>query len=343
MTAIQWTDRTWNPVVGCRKVSEGCRHCYAEKMANRLAGMARADEAAGRNAGRKSHYLPVINERGKWNGTVQLVPEALADPLRWRKPSMVFVGSMSDPFHEDVPFDFIDRVFAIMALCPQHTFQVLTKRPERMAEYLAVPWDERSLETGLDAIVLQRKYGDPPWQPDAKLWPLPNVWLGTSVEDQATADLRIPHLIQCPAAVRFLSCEPLLGPVDLLIDGECSGWACREFGCTGCPGEDAAWTSLLDWIIIGGESGHSARPCDVMWITELVRQCREASVPAFVKQLGSRPMLGDLSDPHGWAVEPGPVDWETGRITVRDAKGGDMSEWPEDLRVREFPEATTTP
>jgi len=217
--------------------------------------------------------------RPVFNGTVKLMTERLSQPLRWKKPRRVFVDSMSDLFHPDVPVGFLDRVFAVMADTPRHTFQILTKRPARMKRYLA--------------------YDQPP----------KNVWLGTSVEDQTTADERIPHLVQTPAAVRFLSCEPLLGTVDV----------------TGGP-----W---LDWVIVGGESGPRARPCNVEWIREIVRQCREAGVPCFVKQLGAKPydLAGDSLCDDG-SVPVGAY------LDLHSCKGGDMSEWPEDLRVREYPD-----
>lgn len=246
-SAIEWTEATWNPVRGCTKVSAGCKHCYAETFAERFRGV-------------KGHPY----EQGF---DVRLVPEALDLPLRWRKPRRIFVNSMSDLFHEEVPESFIVDVFATMMEARRHVFQVLTKRPERMRDFLASRPSERPT--------------------------LPNVWLGTSVEDQAAADERIPHLLATPAAVRFLSCEPLLGPVDLdmvVTEG------------TGC----------LDWVIVGGESGRKARPCDVSWVRSLVGQCRAADVPVFVKQLGAAHRL-------------------------YDAKGGDPAEWPEDLRVRQWP------
>jgi len=176
-TRIEWTDVSWNPVTGCSKVSRGCQFCYAERMAKRLAG--------------RGGY-PAENPFA-----VTLHPERLDEPLHWRKPRRVFVCSMGDLFHKDVPSGFITEVFAVMALCPQHTFQVLTKRPERMAEYLA----DEDLPDYIDTMACN--YGACHANLDGR-WPLPNVWLGTSVEDQATADERIPHLLRCPAAVRFV-------------------------------------------------------------------------------------------------------------------------------------------
>jgi protein gp37 len=313
-SAIQWTDTTWNPVVGCTMVSPGCAHCYAETMSNRLRGMALADEKDGKSPGRKAHYLKVVNEDGRWNGRVELVPEALADPLKWKKPRRVFVNSMSDLFHEGVAFDFIDKVFAVMALCPQHTFQVLTKRPERMAEYL-----KRERPTDPD---LQGNVGR--WLVDGHIttrdWPLPNVWLGTSVENQKAADERIPHLLRCLAAVRFLSCEPLLGAIDLDLsfDGIASLRPIRRAD----PSCNRNGAPVINWCIVGGESGRGSRECDVRWINSIRKQCAAAGVPCFIKQLGKRPVTTDPELRCGM---------------IKDCKGGEPSEWPEELRVREFP------
>ena len=231
---IEWTDTTWNPTVGCRSYSPGCANCYAERMSKRLAAMATADISAGKDPGLKANYLRVINDAGRWNNSVFGVQDALTKPFGWKKPRQVFVNSMSDLFYGDdadsraaaskgtpfepVPFNFIDQVFSVMALCPQHTFQILTKRPERMAEYLSdyrspmgMKVDENvwKLAACMDGARFAAAYK--PRINDTGAWPLPNVWLGTSVENQKIADERIPHLLRCPAAVRFLSCEPLLG------------------------------------------------------------------------------------------------------------------------------------
>ena len=339
MSNIEWTDTTWNPVVGCTPVSPGCLNCYAATMARRLEAMGRAEyaprvEPAAMGTPYDAHtpektirIAEVRGGRAVFTGDVRTVPERLTDPLKWRKPRRVFVNSMSDLFHEAVSFEFVDRVFAVMALCLQHTFQVLTKRPERMAEYLALrvgkgasiiysleEWDSERPRTNIDDAISRLNAA-----------PLPNVWLGTSVERQQEADERIPHLLKWPAAVRFLSCEPLLGPVDLS-----SHWLLDSLD----------WVSL-DWVIVGGESGATARPCDVGWIRGIVRQCRAAKVPVFVKQLGKHPR--ELAG----AGEPMPMAWiwdDGGEQIERwykpaDRKGGDPAEWPEDLRVREFPAA----
>ena len=203
---IEWTDVVWNPVAGCSKVSAGCKHCYAERMAARCVAMG------------VEKYVGTVDGAGRWTGKVNFDEKALLAPLGWRKPRMVFVNSMSDLFHPEVPFEWVDRVFAVMALCPQHVFQVLTKRPERMAAYLVSPFragDE--IHDAISDIQAARMTESEHWSADHDVpaWPLPNVWLGASVENQAMADERVPVLLGCPAAVRFLSCEPLLGAVDL--------------------------------------------------------------------------------------------------------------------------------
>lgn len=327
MTGIQWTDETWNPVAGCTPVSAGCANCYAVQVTRRLGGMAEADERAGRDPGRKAAYrsLTVLQPNGRrhFTGEVRTIEAALRVPFGWRKPRRVFVNSTSDLFHEGVPFEFIDRVFAVMALCPRHTFQLLTKRPERMAEYF-----EDDIQR-CDSITLGMREFDGS-MPDLPDWPLPNVWIGTSVEDQAAAQARIPHLLRCPAAVRFLSCEPLLGAVDLgpwitpVYDNTAEG----GFRGYHFPGDDIRTHGkelAVGWVIVGGESGPRARPCDVAWIRSIVEQCRASSVACYVKQLGAKV---DHTDP---ALRCG---------GLRDPKGGDPGEWPEALRVREFPRAS---
>jgi len=253
-----------------------------------------------------------------------MVESALDWPLRWRgskqakvegRPSRIFTNSMSDLFHEKLSDADIDRVFAVMAKSPQHIFQVLTKRAERMRKYL----DEAN-ETGAIAEMRVHRLAplDPPkhwYYTSGWRWPLPNVWLGVSVEDQATADERIPLLFQTPAAVRFVSYEPALGPV---------GFA-RHFPHVHGMRNDRFW------IIVGGESGPGARPFDLAWARSAVEQCRKAGVACFVKQLGARPQAHTYDPFTGDSVGTHPFHG------LRDRKGGDPSEWPEDLRVREFP------
>lgn len=256
MTSIEWTDRTWNPVTGCTKVSPGCDHCYAEGIARRFAG---------------SKAFP-------HGFAVTLHPERLDAPLRWQKPARVFVNSMSDLFHDGVPDEFIARVFAVMAATPQHTYQVLTKRHGRMRSLLSRPvFGHWVAEQGRQHY----HYGDQQgWLAVGKMLggaPLPNVWLGVSVEDQKRADLRIPALLDTPAAVRFLSCEPLIGPVDLTRFGD-----------------------RVDWVIVGGESGPGARRMDLDWAAQIVTDCQRAGTAVFVKQLGSAHGPHKGGDPTTW-------------------------------------------
>ncbi len=208
---IEWTEMTWNPVTGCTKISQGCKHCYAERMAKRLTAMG--------------------SDRYRNGFRVTLHPDLIDVPRKWRHPRVVFVNSMSDLFHEEIPDAFIERVFATMRDCPQHTFQVLTKRADRLAALAPrLPWPR-------------------------------NVWMGVSVEDARVVD-RIGYLQKTPAAVRFLSLEPLIGPLEnLLLNG-------------------------IDWVIVGGESGPQARPMKPEWVKSILRQCRAASVAFFFKQWG---------------------------------------------------------
>lgn len=346
MSNIEWTDKTWEVTAGCTKVSRGCTHCYAETLVGtRLAGVARKRAATGQaNGSPIDLHLDVVNNRGQWNGNVVTLEANLGQPLRRREPTTYFVNSRSDLFHPDVPFEFIDRVFAVMALCPRHTFQVLTKRPERMAEYLSAFACASNITTddgeyvddprGLEMIeriewvgASMIENGDE-WHINS--WPLPNVWLGTSVEDHAAAELRIPHLLRCPAAVRFLSCEPLLGP--LALPAEALGIRHQASGSepnAQCPMPDAS----LHWVIVGGESGSGARPCEVAWIRSVVEQCKVAGVACFVKQLGANPSA-TLAETGTDETDHDNIE----RLELRDKKGGDPGEWPVDLVVREVPE-----
>ncbi len=276
---------TWNPVVGCSHVSPGCDNCYAERMAGRLERMGSLDYAG-------------LTRGGKWTGDVRYRIDRLPAPLYWRKPRTIFVCSMSDLFHPAVPFTFVDQVFSIMRSCPQHTFQVLTKRPERMRR-----WYELT--------------------PLAKIcrptWPLPNVWIGTTCEDQKRADERIPDLVATPAVIRFVSLEPMLGPVDLdrWIDpigqdlcGECGSGECNGVdknaikyddhgdgicGECGAPREVFSYgVPLIDQVIAGGETGAGARPCHPYWVRLPRDQCQESGVRFFFKQWGEWRATGEI-------------------------------------------------
>jgi protein gp37 len=327
---IEWTDSTWNPIIGCTRVRRGkdvpsgCDNCYADDQVARFEK--RYDRLTTIKLGATKRgtltFVPKNPKTGKtlghgaqWTGALWLLPDVLELPLRRRKPTTYFVNSLSDWAHESIVKSehgrrFLAAMFGVMAACPQHTFQLLTKRPEQARTWFGWVNGERDYWDSLvDAII------DPLRDPDGSdrlrqaamrfdgcddcpqgdlllAWPLPNVWLGASVED-STTKTRIDDLRTLPAGVRFLSIEPILedvGELDL-----------RD----------------IDWVIVGGESGAKARPCDIEWIRSVVRQCKAAGVPAFCKQLGAR-----------------------STILVTDPKGGDMAEWPEDLRVREMPRAT---
>jgi len=221
-TGIEWTDATWNPIRGCSRVSDGCRHCYAETQAARVISM---DRGRGIPNGQGS-YDGLLAKGGQWNGSIKVVESVMEQPLRWKRPRMIFVNSMSDLFHENVPCEVIDRIFDVMARASQHTFQILTKRPARMRDYL----DGCSL--ALDSKGQQQFIAS---DGSSHVWPLPNVWIGVSIEDQASADERIPMLLDTPAAVRWLSMEPLLGPVD--IAKWLSPWTCSDCCYHGAEGD----------------------------------------------------------------------------------------------------------
>jgi protein gp37 len=207
----------------------------------------------------------------RWTGKLMLAKKHLHDPLKWKRPRLVFVNSMSDLFHEAMLTSWIDQVFAVMALSPQHTFQILTKRPDVMLSYM--PRRDEIPKRIMDEVV--KLWPDSNPHPNPRIdWPLPNVWLGVSVENQKTADERIPTLLQTSAAVRFLSCEPLLGPIDLGMDHECG-----DPPHTHCP-------PTVDWIIAGGESGPGARPMHPEWPESLQKQATENGIPFFFKQWG---------------------------------------------------------
>jgi protein gp37 len=368
-TAIEWTDETWNPVVGCTKASGGCDHCYAKTLHDKRHKAALAGKAV------HPQYLQPFE-------TVQLMPERLEAPLHWRKPRRCFVNSVSDLFHEDVPDEFLDRVFAVMALAPIHTFQVLTKRPQRMLDYLRtddlrsrIAAQANAMMRGSDSTrgfdhALSHRFL---WREIENAvvgewanrlsgiaedqWPLPNVWLGVSVENQACAKYRIPLLLDTPATVRFLSCEPLLGPIDLtrleLVPDSPRRSGIRLNALTSTHVESCLLRTDrgIDWVIVGGESGPEARPCDVAWIESIAAQCWEVGVPLFVKQLGKW-IAGDHTgfSVDRWLFSDGTVfvppiigDRAFARpvaavaFSLGDAKGGNPARWPERLRVRQFP------
>lgn len=264
-TGIEWTDATWNPVTGCTKVSPGCDNCYAETFSERFRGT-------------PGHYF-----EGGFD--IQLRPDKLDQPLRWKKPRRIFVNSMSDLFHKDVPDEYILGVFGVMAQATQHTFQLLTKRHARMQS------------------LLSRWAREVPWLAN----PLPNVWLGVSTEDQKWADIRIPALLDTPAAVRFISAEPLLGPIDIFMNSSID----RD------PG--------LDWVIVGGESGHRARPMHPDWARVLRDECVDAKIPFLFKQWGEWTHVDrrDAREGDVWVIGEGlqSVPWRS------DTEGAEAHRW----------------
>ncbi len=329
---ISWTDMTWNPVVGCSKVSPGCDNCYAERMAWRLNGMAVKHHmdlvSCGKTGESSIDRYVCVTECGHWNGTTATDESALEKPLHWKKPRKIFVCSMGDLFHESVPFEFIDKVMAIIALCPQHTFQILTKRAERMkeyftriisddyyslSEYLVDGWFETDFynQTGPKKEAAG-KFGE--WY--AKLLcriegsTLSNLMLGVTAENQEQADKRIPLLLQTPAAKRFVSCEPMLGAIDIedyITKPPYEGHYCEGLECGGCMEGDSPcddwkkwWkeaNTKLDLVICGGESGTGARPMHPDWARGLRDQCKAAGVGFHFKQWGEWVSVSEVAGP----------------------------------------------
>lgn len=318
-TKIQWSDKTWNCLIGCSKVSQGCKNCYAEQQAPSVLRRIRPSAKSDRGLATVDAYeqaLDLSGETPRWSGRAVPMLHKLFEPLTWRKPQLVFVNSMSDVFHPSVPFEFISAMFGVMAACPHLTFQILTKHPERALEWHQ--WATRSnddqsprLEScfwslqheiellGDDDGPMHKQHSADPDGP----WPLPNVWVGVSVEDQITAERRIPHLLKLPAQVRWVSYEPALEPVGF--------WP---------------WISecdtRLDWIVVGGESGPKARPFSLCWAASVINEGHTHGVPVFVKQLGAHPME---------IIAEG--------RKLKDRHGGDPREWPAGLNVRQFPKS----
>lgn len=279
MSKIEWTEQTWNPIVGCSKVSAGCQNCYAISQAYRNEAIGQKME----NPGRLAYYEGLTENRSdrvEWTGLVRFVPEALEIPLKRKKPTTWFVNSMSDLFHESVSLDELFKIASVMLATPQHRYQILTKRPERMADVWAevVDW----LQGAVDATSIT----------PTRINPLPNVWLGVTAENQKAVSDRAGflHQIRGQGWKTFYSCEPLLEKVNLHLDRQ-----------------------PVDWVIVGGESGNKARPCKVVHVRSVVRQCKNANVPVFVKQLGSN------------------------ADCLVSGKGSNIEEFPEDLRVRQVP------
>jgi protein gp37 len=306
-TEIEWATDVWNPTTGCDRVSDGCDNCYALTMAKRLKGMGSAK------------YQTDGDPRTSGPGFgAAMHPDSLGLPLMWKSPRKIFVNSMSDLFHETFTDEFIARVFAVMAACPQHTFQILTKRHARMRSFLRDECRCGSQHPAGVHVNSAMHWAATPHSPtyvpgvtDGAVrragWPLPNVWMGVSAEDQKWADIRIPALLDTPAAVRWISAEPLLGAIDLRsvrgLDGQ-YGHAGSHHGvgteqCTvgRHHHHDDRCRFPLDWVVVGGESGPGARPMDPPWARSLRDQCRRAGVPFLFKQWGAHrpPIDGDES------------------------------------------------
>lgn len=309
---IAWTEETWNPTRGCTRISPGCLNCYAEKVAARFSDPGLAYEGLAR----RTPAGP------RWTGAIAVVGDHMADPLRWVRPRRIFVNSMSDLFHEKLSDEQIARVYAVMLLAPHHTFQVLTKRATRMREVL-------TSSTFYGHVLHAAEEFRAQWPrllnvaiSDPTKFPARHIWNGVSVENQEAADTRLPELVRTPTAVPWLSIEPQIGPVEL-----------------------APWAGLFKWVVIGGESGNRARPFEVEWARSLISECRDARAAVFMKQLGAVPCVSVerwrdpnsfenrmQPDPRRDAAPPGTV-----RMWLKAKAGGDPSEWPLDLRVREYP------
>jgi len=260
MTKIEWTNTTWNPIVGCSKKSEGCKNCYAEKMAYRLRCMALSRDSFSN----LDYYVDTVDDLGNWNGKTYFIENALKKPLHWKKPRMIFVCSMSDLFHENNSFTDILKIWDVMCQTPRHTFQILTKRPERMLEFYK--WlGQKVKDDGFDSIPSNsNNLLDYIGTPD-------HIWIGVTVENQKAANERIPNLIEIPAKVKFLSCEPLLSSIDL-------PW----FEKTQFTNESVL--SSFNWVIAGPETGPKARPMKIEWIESLYHQCIIDNISFFDKK-----------------------------------------------------------
>lgn len=361
-TKIEWTDETWNPVRGCSRCSPGCDNCYAKDLAYRFKGKGLAYEG----------LATLRKNKIDWTGVVREIPDALDKPLRWQRPRMIFVNSQSDLFHESLDFEYIAAVFGVMAAAPQHTFQILTKRAERLPEFEA--WLRKEARTanagrGMSEIFrclveAQRRCEHKALRktdqilmelgrlgPQMRQWPLPNVWLGVSVEMRRYLP-RIDRLLETAAAKHMVSFEPLLEDL-----GDLGPWlhdsTCLLVTDADAEGVDGLCTCSeprevrIDWGIVGGESGDKnvVRPYDLAWGERAIRQFKNAGVPVFHKQVGSKPFVV-VDEPE---VRVGSkVTWAAmqtdGKIRMglkyAHPKGGDPSEWPKALRVREFPKVT---
>ncbi|WP_272944395.1 DUF5131 family protein [Planktothrix prolifica] len=290
-------------MVGCSKISAGCERCYAASAAK----SARLQQF--------SQYQKV----SKWDGTVEFVESQLMKPFHWKKPKRIFIGSMTDISHKNIPDEWRDRIFSVIALNPRHTFQLLTKRPALMRDYLMGAKQRirrAAVDLGRKLNLSYETYE--PYETCQFDWPLSNLWLGVSCENQAMADKRIPLLMQIPAKVRFLSCEPLLEPINLSKFLPIEWSEIAEDWIESWPGIGSYSTDYPNWIIVGLESGSNARRCDLQAVHSIINQCQTAKVKVFCKQLGTV-----------WAKESGTYK--------QDRKGASPELWDKSFNVQEFP------
>jgi len=329
---IEWTDATWSPITGCTIVSPGCARCYAMK----LAGGRLRNHPSRKGLTKPSKAGPV------WTGEVRLNEDWLTQPLQWKAPRMIFVCAHGDLFHEDVPDEWIDRVFAVMALAPQHTFQVLTKRAKRMRHYMG------SCKTDGICLRIHEMLGRPDNGPaETATWSeykerirvgLRNVWLGVSAERQQEADERIPDLLATTAAVRFVSAEPMLGPINFGHVPHAHGWgsALEPGQVHGGTGQCVALTPALDWVIVGGESGHGARPMHPDWARSIRNQCQAAGAAFFFKQWGAwQPFQPPMVYDEDWQRSGNSVVAIDGTLSTGDElSGGRRIDHPLWCRIR---------
>jgi protein gp37 len=297
---IAWTNETANWIVGCTKISAGCAHCYASTAAN----SARLQQFP--------QYKNVVDHKGNWNGNVEFVPKVLDDLLKGKKQRRVFAPSMSDPFHPAVKDEWLDQFMATVVVTPHITYQLLTKRPERMFSY----FDEFDLRR---LVPLVREANDKRGDLTHYRWklPLPNLHLGVTVENQSAADERIPWLLETPATKRFLSIEPMLEQTFLdFIDDPT--WRTNPDWHPGLPMGAMLGLKGISQVIIGGESGSNARPFHLEWARSMLHDCRHAGVSFFMKQMGSNPFMDGKP------------------LKLKSRSGADISEWPQDLQVQEF-------
>lgn len=299
-TNIEWAEKVWNPTIGCTRVSPGCAHCYAFEVHDKRHKGYMAALARGEKLKLPKQYAKPFKDFQFFGGRLQ-------DPMHWRKPARIFVNSMSDVFHERMTIEFWSAMVTTMTLCPQHQFLILTKRADRMMDFCQ------------------------------QVSPPPNAWMGVTVENQKAADERIPYLLKTPAAVRWLSVEPMLERIEFK-------WShFVPFGESG--------RSHIQWLVLGGESGPKSRHFYVEWARDVRKFCQKTGTPLFIKQLGSfcldhNDQGFEGEEPHCWPAGtadklPVPEDDEMQGdpipIRLKDRKGGDMAEWPEDLRIREYP------